>query len=212
MKVPIVLLFLFVSLSVHAQKDKAILFFRNGEKLEGLARMREDGTVKFRKDKENEACIYTHNEIFGLQISQTGSFLSYDEVGTNTYYYKIIRTGNSVEFPKLLKLEVEGKMSLYIVSHTATPMVSSGLNGFGGGMNMGVGPRSKVVRYYISRDTSDFVNYFISDSPGIGKSFKKAALKVFHDCPVIVEKIKKREYKREDIESMVREYNQKCAR
>lgn len=76
MKSLLVLLFLLVSFSVQAQKDKAILYFRNGDKLEGLARIREDGTIKFRKDKESEACIYTYKEIFGLNISHTGSFFS----------------------------------------------------------------------------------------------------------------------------------------
>lgn len=117
-----------------------------------------------------------------------------------------------VGLPQLLKLDVKGKMSLYSEreSYTSMPMVGSGMGGFTVEMSMN---RGQVVSYFVSTDTTDFVTFFISSGPYFGKkSFKKSALKIFGDCPDMVAKINKREYKWADIEFMVREYNRKCAR
>lgn len=79
------LFFLFVNLSMFTQKGVATLYFKNGDKLEGLARMRDDGSIKFQNDKTSKACIYTHREISGLKFMETGFF-----------HYKIIKRGHSV--------------------------------------------------------------------------------------------------------------------
>lgn len=196
MKQIIILLFLVIGSATFAQKHEATLFLKDGTKLKGLARIKADHTVKFRKDKNCEACIYTFREIKGLRIEE--------DFERNTYYYKMIKK-KTVRRPKLLKLCVKGKMSLYSEYHeNNAPMGGMpGTSGFSVGFSIGGGCTS----YYICMNDNHIVEPVTKVGNGLGRRLKKTGLKFFKDCPVVAEKIKNKTYKNRDIELAVYEYN-----
>jgi hypothetical protein len=188
----IILLLLLVSSTVFAQKKDAIILFRNGEKLKGLARIKTDQTVKFRKDKTSEARIYTFRDIKALKIEE--------DFEMNTYHYKMIKKKN-VKRPKLLKLCVKGKMSLY----SEYFQNNTSMGGMGGTPIYSIGGESTF--YYICMNDNHIVEPVTKVGNGLGRSLRKTGLKFFKDCPVIAEKIRNKTYKSRDIELVVYEYN-----
>ncbi|MCZ4696012.1 hypothetical protein DWB61_14940 [Ancylomarina euxinus] len=204
----IILLFLLIGSATFAQKHEATLFLKEGTKLKGLARIKADHTVKFRKDKNSEACIYTFREIRGLKIEE-----DYEQ---NTYHYKMIKK-NMVMRPKLFKLCVKGKMSLYSLHHKymhtvggSGPITMAGPPGVGSvsmpgfpGHTMG----GETTSYYICMNDNHIVEPVTKVGNGLGRSLRKTGLKFFKDCPVVAEKIRNKTYKKRDIELAVYEYN-----
>jgi len=194
----IILLLMLISLTVFAQKKEAIITLRSGEKLTGLARIKTDQTVKFRKDKTSEARIYTFRDIKVLKIEEG--------FGMNTYHYKMIKKKH-VRRPKLLKLCVNGKMSLYSeYFENNTPM--GGMGGMGGtGVSLGFSMGGGTTCYYICMNDNHLVEPVTKVGSGLGRGLRKTGLKFFKDCPVIAEKIRNKTYKKRDIELIVYEYN-----
>ena len=194
----IILLLLLINSTVFAQKKEAVITFRSGEKLKGLARIKTDHTVKFKKDKTSEAHIYTFRDIKVLKIEE--------DFEMNTYHYKMIKKKN-VKRPKLLKLCVKGKMSLYSeYFENNTPMGGMGSMG-GSGVSLGFSMGGGTTCYYICMNDNHIVEPVTKVGNGLGRSLRKTGLKFFKDCPVIAEKIKNKTYKNRDIELAVYEYN-----
>jgi len=194
----VVIFLLLINLAVFTQKKEAFITLRSGEKLKGLARIKKDQTVKFRKDKNSEARIYTYREIKVLKIEE--------DFEMNTYHYKMIKKKH-VKRPKLLKLCVKGNMSLYSEHFdNNTPM-----GGMAGGGNMGVSlgfsMGGRTTFYYICMNDSHIVEPVTKVGNGLGRGLRKTGLKFFKDCPVIAKKIKNKTYKNRDIELVVYEYN-----
>jgi len=187
-----------INLLVFAQKKEAFITFRSGEKLKGLARIKKDQTVKFRKDKNSEARIYTYREIKVLKIEENFE--------RNTYHYKMIKKKH-VKRPKLLKLCVKGKMSLYSEHfENNTPMAGMGNMG-GAGVSLGISIGGGTTCYYICMNDSHIVEPVTKVGSGLGRGLRKTGLKFFKESPIIAEKIKNKTYKNRDIELVVYEYN-----
>ncbi|WP_321278882.1 hypothetical protein [Marinifilum fragile] len=206
----LLLIALLTSYNLFAQNKQATLYLRNGEVLKGLARMKADQTVKFRKDKESEPVIYNFRTLKGLKINTTltkredvillGSFTTYNK-DFYTFQYKMIKKKRYTTKPKLLRLLVDGKMALFSEVSAGAPRMNSS------GTAMGGTAGAPVERFYICNEDKDFVTYFLTDGGGIEKSFKKAALVVFKDYPKIADRIKDKTYKRRDIVEMFEDFN-----
>lgn len=195
-KFPILLLLFlfFISSNVFSQKKKCILYFNDNTTIEGLGKIRSDGAIKFKLNDDSDSKIYAADLIDKIKINENGL--------TQTYRYKKEK-GN---FPLWLKVIVEGKVNLYKNDISGFYFGPTGAAGFGAPMAMSSGP---VIYYYVSHE-GDTEVFKITSIGNFSKNFKKAASEFFKDCPVLVEKVNAKTFKKDDIEEVVHFYNKNC--
>lgn len=195
----LLLLFCFgITSNVFSQKKKCVIYFNDNTTIEGLGKIRSDGAVKFRLNEDSDSKIYAADLIDKIKINENGL--------TQTYRYKKEK-GN---FALWLKVIVEGKVNLYKNDISGFNFGPAGGAGFGGGfgapMSMSSGP---VIYYYVSH-AGDTEVFKITSIGNISKNFKKAASEFFKDCPLLVEKVNAKTFKKDDIEEVVNFYNKNC--
>jgi hypothetical protein len=64
--------------------------------------------------------------------------------------------------------------------------------------------------YYIGLKDDKAVEFLYTKGLPLSKSFKKAIKEKFSDCPSIIEKVDKKEFKKEDIILLIYYYNDNC--
>lgn len=201
MKKLIILLIVLSSTISYSQRQKATLFFKDGTKIEGLAKITSFGDkIKFKKNKKSEKVFYNSQQIDKIVIRENDV--------DKTYQYKIIKNKNT---PQLLEPLKEGKVTLYRdLKQGYNPGMSMG--GFGaGGMTFGGGSYS-ISSYYVSKDGGNIVIHLGDSGTIFTKNFKKAASEYFSDCAELVKKIETREYKKRHIVEIVEFYNENCGK
>jgi hypothetical protein len=99
-----------------------------------------------------------------------------------------------------LKLEIDGVVKLFTTYFTQS---SPGMYNAGTGMTS-AGPTYHVERFVLQKNDGALVQpRWIS--------FRKHMSEFFADCPELVQRIQNRDFKKGDLELIVREYNKKCA-
>lgn len=197
-------LFLFffgIIFTANSQKQTCTIYFDDNTVVTGLGKIRSDNFIKFKLDKDAESTDYDPMIIDKIIIEHDGV--------SQIYKYKKEKNG----FPLWLKVVTEGKVTLYKndISGFNFPLMMN--NGFGGmnnnfgGMNVTTG---SSVNYYVANGEEHEV-FLITSLGSITKNFKKAASDFFKDCPILVEKINNKEYKKDDIYNVVKFYNTNCS-
>lgn len=189
-KILIIVAFLFI-LPTMAQKEKAILYFKNGKEIKGLASITGKDKIKFRPDLNSKRKTYDHNDISTIVIDENGIL--------NEYNYLVIESSskNSTNKIMLLHKYIDGKMRLYKRKYWSTIKTGSEI----------VNPSIKKTDYYIAKDSS--VLAFPFGNTG-RKKFIKIARNKFKDCPELVKKIENKIYTSSRIEDIVQFYNYHC--
>lgn len=194
----ILLLFLLGNNGTYGQFKPIKLILKSGDSLTGLGKFSRGKKVKFKKNKASKAVKYNFKNLKRVQI--------YDEDEIINYVYLKKKGKKIFRFYKEL---VRGEVSLYKI------VVIGSAGGYGAVGHPGVpsgiraGDSFSFVKYFIKRKEDNGVTRFWEESI-FSKSFKKAALDYFYDCKIIVEKVKKKEYKVDNIVEMVEYYNTKC--
>lgn len=189
----------------------ATIYFRDGTVKEGLGKITLlDDKIKFKANKKADKEIYDYRELDKITFKEKKE--------DKTYQYKIFKKKNvkKPQYP-LLEIEVIGNFSLFSkeVTYTAsTPgfgghSFSVGGNSFSTPATGGFNYSNTYKVYYITKKNSDEV-YFIFDKKILGGKFIKSARKYFEDCPLLVEKINSKEFKRNDIIEIIEFYNKNC--
>ncbi len=194
MKKLIFILAFLVVLPLAAQKQEAILYFKDSTVLKGLAKITHGKSILFKKNKDDKKIEYTFEELRCVEIKEKKKSENF-----TTYCYKIIPENG---YSLLKQIEV-GKVNLYKffdVYHSS----KSGPNGSMTTKN------SSISRYYIAKENIEIVTHLGSNGLFFDKKFKKAASNYFKDCPELVTKIQKKKYKKKHIEELVKYYNEKC--
>ncbi len=191
---------LFLSSTIHAQRTKAVLYFKDGTQITGLGKLKGANKVKFRKTRKDKAKKYDFKNLEKVKI--------YEADDINTYVYLKVKDKNHY---RVLEEVIVGAVSLYkIVSHGQHAGVGmGGFGGAGGGMAIGMGTSFSIKSYYVKRKNDQAVTHLGSTSL-FSKSFKKAAGSYFKDCLNLVEKIQNKEFKKRDIREVVEYYNTEC--
>lgn len=187
------LLFIFLSSFGFAQNQRCTIYFKDHKILEGLGRLKLDGSIKFRLNNDSESEIYENELIDKVQISTNG--------GSDIYKYKNVKDDSAI----WLKVIIEGKVTLFTNDITGFNFNSAGMSPMGG-MSYG---SSTVTHYYVSHE-GEYEVFKITSLGTISKNFKKAASDFFKDCLVLVEKIQNKTYTKNDLEEVVKFYNSKC--
>lgn len=193
---------LIFSLNCLSQNQRATLYLRNGDTIQGLAKFTISG-LKFRYNKQSTKEKYDSKKLIKIDINEQGK--------TNTYIYKLIKGSKYSAIPSLMTLITQGKINLYRVNVSGmTAPTTMGFVGTGG-MGIGMGTSFSIDNYYVCKDKSDIVTRLTSiGSLFSNKKFIKAASKYFSDCPNLVNQIKNKVYQENDIEEIVKFYNTKC--
>jgi hypothetical protein len=202
MKNNFLILILFVTTLCFSQKKECTIYLVDGTTKEGICRFKADDKVKFRVTEDSEAEIIPKEAIEKIKLDENGII--------GTYRYKNVTDEGGMWLKEVSAL---GEVCLYsnkIPGKFYSPM---------GGVSMGkagsvVAPKvmmksNDVIDYYICHKT-DATVLNIASKGAINFNFKKVASAFFKDCPKLVEKIQSKEYKKDDIESVVWFYNNYC--
>ena len=197
---------LLISLNSKSQNQESTLYFRNGEIKKGLTKIISSRKVKFRYHKKSAKEIYDYKVLKKIEILEKG------DVIPKTYMFKLIKPKNShYSQPALMEPIVTGKMNLYmrttVTNGLMMPIGYGKFGGIGGTMTM----KTEFDNYYVCKDDSDIVIKLATIGRALfHKNFIKSASEYFKDCPILVDKIKNKTFKKRDIKRIVRFYNSNC--
>ncbi|WP_324024775.1 hypothetical protein QSV08_16300 [Maribacter sp. BPC-D8] len=179
-----------------AQNDAATIYFKDGTKLQGLAKLVNGDQVKFKKFKGDKAQKYHFDNLEQVVINDREEASTYIYLETREGYFNVVR-----------ELEI-GAVNLYVLEQTgySAPMFIGGVHGQ---MNMAHGNYYDIKNLYVRRGVSGEITHLGSNQL-FSKNFKNAASAYFSDCPILVEKIINKEYKKKHIRDIVNFYNLKC--
>ncbi|WP_298550494.1 hypothetical protein [uncultured Algibacter sp.] len=168
---------------VNAQYSKGTVFFKDSTTLEGLIKIKAFGGIKFKLNKDAEATTYNHKQISG-----------FDVISGNFRYV----TNNTDDYVLLNEL-IKGKIILYS-SQVYNPghTIPNGFAGGGAGMTYGGGSATT----YSIKVNDEIIK--------LGTKIKKKHHQYFNDCPVLIQKIEEKEFKKWDIYDIVEFYNEDC--
>lgn len=179
-----------------AQSDTATLYFKNGNKLQGLAKLVNGDQVKFKKFKGDKSQKYHFENLEQVVINDKVEPSTYIYLETSDGYFNVVR-----------ELEI-GAVNLFVLEQTgySAPMFVGGTNGQ---MNMMHGNYYDIKNLYVTKGVSGEVTHLGSNQL-FSKNFKNAASDYFSDCPELVAKIQNKEYKKKHIRDIVNFYNLQC--
>ncbi len=194
MKKIIYILAFLVALPMVAQKQEAILHFKDSTVLKGLAKITHTKGILFKKAKGEEKIEYTFEELKYIEIKEKKKSKEF-----TTYSYRILPESG---YTLLKQIEV-GKVNLY----KFFDVFHSSKSGPNGSMTS---KSSSISRYYIAKENEETLTNLGINGLEFGKRFKKNASSYFSDCPELVLKIKKRKFKKKHIQDVVKFYNESC--
>lgn len=199
MKSIVILLFTIVLYTpcIKAQKTKAVLIFKNGTQLEGLAKLNLWEKIKFRKERGDKRKRYTFDEVDTLKLFE-------DEVPSIYVQVKIKDEG----FHKILELVDQGKNLIYYRDNIQGYYGSSAIPN-GSMPSVPMGGSYSYTDSYVRKPGENEATYLASTS-WLSGNFKKMASKYFDDCPNLVAKIQHKEFKKRHLKEIIAYYNTKC--
>lgn len=189
--------FLLIFSSIAAQ-DSIFISFRDGSTVNGYGRIKINDRILIRRSKDADKEIYDYKTVKRLRVNHGGT--------TKDYEFKILKGGSrSSGAVKLLHIIKEGGVNLYQEQH-------GGVNYQGMGFSNPAGFAATTYSsstYYLSKSDSDLVvNLRVGNT--YSRRFKRIAKEYFGDCEELLNKIYLKHFKRYDVESVVKYYNEIC--
>ncbi len=196
----------FLTCSFWGQETIAKLYFRDGDTIEGLAKIVKN-QVKFKISEDAKSDLWDYLDISGLELSD----------GAYNIHYDYVEVRKSKE-PKLLELVESGDVYLY--TKTKKKGQTKDLNkiiGKDGTVTIGADTFSKlnfkgedVYEYYLKRKL-DFEAVCINCGVfGVSDTWKNRTSRFFGDCDTLIQKISKSEYRVDDMVEIIEFYNDSC--
>ncbi|WP_338360209.1 hypothetical protein [Yeosuana marina] len=149
----------------------------------------KDGNTKTGLIKERDlgGIKYKEKEESDVELYDHTSIDGYDitEKGIAKYRYKKTENG----FPQIMQIVRVGKINLYSIK-VANRDIMTGIR----------------VNY-------NFIYFIEKDNviTRVGKKLSKSDLELFKDCPSLIKKIKKKEFKKNDVYQIVNFYDMNCS-
>lgn len=199
-KIYLVLLFTgFLIISCAAPLTPVTLHMENGEMKKGFANQNPYKEIKFKEARSAKAVKYDFDNITTA------------EYNTNQGLKRYVRLPIKDKDKKIVVEEILlGEVSLYTTNRQG---YNAGMGaGFGaaGGMGMGFGGGSyNIDNFYLKKDSESALTHLGSNQL-FTKNFVAAASEYFKDCPLLVGKIKEKEYRKRDLREIVIFYNEHC--
>lgn len=161
------------------------VFFSNGKTLNGYGDLGMDRLV-FKKNLDGMTIAYQHIGIDSIQVQKGDSITTYQFRKDKQSIY-------------LMEVLVSGEATLLKNS-----LSSTSYNAQFGFMSTG------GTLYYIGKKGALEASLIFTEEAVIDKNFKKTLKKVLKSCPSLIEKLDNNEYRREDLEEVVRYFNKHC--
>lgn len=196
----IFLFFFTVSIFCRAQYNwtNGQLVLENGEILEGqikipmvsknLIAFNGKEKVSYRPNRKSKKVKYGAEQVKMVIFKNSDSETAYFE------YIPILENKKG-----LFQVITSGKATLYARSVSVTSA-----SGPAGGFQ--IYSFNNFNEFYVIREGEELASPMITAR--LSRSFKKRAMEFFSDCPKVVLKLENRIYKKEDIKSVVDEFNQ----
>ena len=197
-KILVAIILLNLTHFVYSQEREATIIFNDSTSIKGFGEIKNK-KIYFRVSQENEITKWSFDMAKGLTFSGYRFSEKYEYVKPDKY-----------SNPILMEVIEEGNVNLYKKNSFGLKMgvgVGAGFSGSGNGF-AGLGPSLNYDFsgvYYVKRINED-------NATDITFSFKTRSLRYFSDCKIIIEKINKREFKKETITEMVYYYNDYCGK
>lgn len=195
---------LFMSYSQEDGWHKGRIKLKSGAKREGLVKVSKYGSankaiIKFKQYKKAQEEQFTHVLVDTLYLI--------DSKNNEETKFKFVELFKDKIY--LMKIVSEGKATIYGRQKQVT-LWAMGTPGYGPPITTFLVPFSvgKYNEFFAIRDGEEFPSAIITVD--LKKGFKKKASEYFKDCPSLVEKIMKKEFKKKDIEKVGEYYNSKC--
>ncbi|CAL2093301.1 conserved hypothetical protein [Tenacibaculum sp. 190524A05c] len=195
------LLFLFFFLcciDLIGQNINATIHLRDGSTLEGIVAYTNNLTyaeyLYFKKDKNSKKQKLNYKKVDKFFIHEDGE--------NKEYQFKILKHKK----PKIFRVVKRGLVSLYyrvITSGVETNLGSQNIH-----THLSI---SKFKEYYISKEDSHLIEQItFPTSFAREKKFRDKVISYFKDCHTLTNKIKKEEFKMDDIIQVVNYYIYDC--
>jgi len=181
---------------VFSQEREATIIFNDSTSIKGFGEIKNE-KIYFRVRQEDETTKWSFDMAKGLTFSGYGFSEKYEYVKPDKY-----------SNPILMEVIEEGNVNLYKKNSFGFQMgigVNAVMSSAGIGF-VGAGPSFKYdikSVYYVKRKNE-------TNATDITFSFKTRALRYFSDCKILIDKINKRDFKKESINKMVYYYNDYC--
>lgn len=186
MKKIIFFTFYIASIALIFSQEKTTIVLRNGDTLQGYSYIKENmRQIKFQKEIKGKKTKYGYKAVKKILFRN------------NIYEFKVREGG--IYTPKLYKLQIKGKVNLYRFDFIRTSRFET--------FTM----EGSEVEYSVCKNNSDVVTVFSANGIGIERSFRKKAISFFDDCPEVIEKIKNKIWKMNDLPQIVSYYNNQCS-
>ncbi|MBL4662199.1 MAG: hypothetical protein JKY22_01225 [Flavobacteriaceae bacterium] len=170
----------------------AILSFlyMNAQFKEGTIYLKDSTEIKgLIKFKTFGGVKYKEDEGSDIREYEDSQLSGYD-INENGIIKKYRSKKVGANFPRIMKIEKLGKINLYSIF------------GSNAGSAMGLGlPVSEGYVFFLEKN-----NITIRT----GAKFKNGKLHLIEDCPTLIDKIKKKEFKKRDVIEIIDYYNKKC--
>lgn len=188
---------LFLSTSIYAQDRECIIFFHEGDSIEGAGQIKNN-KVKFKITPDSKADSWDFETISKIKFVGYGFEETYE-------YVKL----NSFDNPKLLELVLDGEVYLYRMAKLQyyTTMNSSPASFPQGGASYSNTTEQFTEFYYLKRKKEQYPTYI---NLGILSNWKKTATNYFSDCDILIKKIKDKKFNSTQIKEIVEYYNYIC--
>ncbi|TPG42255.1 hypothetical protein [Flavobacterium pectinovorum] len=198
----IIIILFFISLKSYSQTQEAIIYFKDGDSIEGFASIKND-KIKFKISADDKADTWDYENVKEIK------FIGFDIVQT----YEYIKL-NSSDDPKLLELIVEGNVCLYkeekvqfFTDPNITKKTAISTHGTNNINNYAYQTEQSRELFYVKRKKDQYPTYINS---GILSNWKKTTINFFADCDFLVKKIKDNKYGFNQINDIVEFYNDIC--
>jgi hypothetical protein len=178
--------------------EEATIHFNDGTSVRGYGKIVDVFKIykiKFKVTLDGKADVWDELMVKGLTLHRELFDIEFQ-------YVSIVHKSK----PALLEVIEQAEISAYAEVDSHWVDMNFGNNqssNFSYAPNM---VRQTSYKLFVKREETDKAFCF----DGV-INFKKEALKFFSNCPQIIEKIKKRQYKRHDVLNMVYYYNDYCA-
>ncbi|WP_343708068.1 hypothetical protein [Flavobacterium sp.] len=198
----IIFILFFISLKIYSQTEEAIIYFKDGDSIEGFASLNFN-KIKFKVAPEDKPD--TWNEEFVKKIT----FLNFN--ARRTFEYVKL---NSLDKPKLVEIIIEGEATLYKKFGSDFSLLDQIYNPheerpatYNPQTNSFSQPTESSEFYYVKKAKDKYPTCL---NCGVINAWRKNASKVFADCDFIVKKLKSDKWIFEDIKEIVEFYNDVC--
>ncbi len=186
----IYVIFILISLSVFSQERDATILFNDCTSIKGFGEIKNE-KIYFRVDLKDDKSEWKSDMAKGLIFTGYGFSEKYIFVKPDKY-----------SKPILMEVIEEGNVNLY--KKSSYGLKFNGINIY----KDGVSPNADYTfssALYVKRANEE-------SATELTFSFKSRSLRYFSDCQIIIDKIKKREFKADTITEMVYYYNDYCGK